>query len=555
MARARRVAADAVSDATNAVDSASVAEIARRSLDLDRLRPGQREAIEAVSEGRDVLAVLPTGYGKSAIYQTSAVIRPGPTVVVSPLIALQTDQVEALRSTDAGVPAALNSTMGSAARRRVFDDLAAGRLEYLLLAPEQLSVRETLDRVREARPSLFVVDEAHCVSVWGHDFRPAYLRLGRAASELGRPPVLALTATASPLVRQEIAERLSMRAPTLIVRGFMRENIDLAVSTYVDAGARDEALVARILDGPSPGIVYTATRAAAEDAAKRLRDAGVRACAYHAGLRARERHDAQQRFMDGEVDVIAATSAFGLGIDKPDVRFVHHRTIPDSLDAYYQEAGRAGRDGGASVAELFHVPGDVGRRRFISGAARPRATTVAAVLAAVPARGRIGLDALSAHADVDPVVVASVAALLEDAGGVEVGVAGDVRRIGRRAPEAIVDAATTIAEQRRAVQSSRIEMMRAYAETSSCRWTSVLTYLGEAGSAPCGHCDVCASGAPTEEPPGPFRAGDLVEHSEWGEGTVLRSSSTQLTVQFRTAGYRTLATDIVVANDQLHPAG
>ena len=331
------------------------------------LRPGQAEAVGHVLDGRDTLAVMSTGYGKSAIYQIAALLIPGPTVVVSPLIALQAEQVEELESEDAGGAAAVSSFVAAGARREALEELAEGELEFLFLSPEQLSNEEVLADVTAARPSLFVVDEAHCISEWGHDFRPDYLKLGAVVEAVGRPPVLALTATASPPVRHEIVERLRMRSPEIIVRGFDRPEIWLGVEHFHAERAKREALLSQVADEPKPGIVYAATRRLAEELAGELVLRGVSAVAYHAGMSRASRTAAQEGFMADEVDVVVATTAFGMGVDKPNVRFVFHSEPADSVDSYYQEIGRGGRDRAAARAVLFYRVEDLGLRRFFAG--------------------------------------------------------------------------------------------------------------------------------------------------------------------------------------------
>src|SRR3954467_6084826 len=262
---------------------------AREVFGFDALRPGQAEAVQSVLDGRDTLAVMSTGYGKSAIYQLAALLIPGSTVVVSPLIALQRDQVEDLEREGAGGAAAVSSFIGSGAREEALEELAEGSLEFLFLSPEQLSNEEVLASVAAAGPSLFVVDEAHCISEWGHDFRPDYLKLGAVAEAVGRPTLLALTATASPPVREEIVERLGMRSPAVIVRGFDRPEISLSVERFHHERAKQRALLERVADAPKPGIVYAATRRLAEELAVSLAGAGISAVAYHGGMGPRAR--------------------------------------------------------------------------------------------------------------------------------------------------------------------------------------------------------------------------------------------------------------------------
>ena len=360
----------------------AVMRVAHRRFGYEALRPGQEEAIAATLAGRDTLVVLPTGSGKSAIYQIAALLLDGPTVVVSPLLALQRDQVAGLE--EQGVAAAEINSLGSAAEHRAaLDEAQRGEVEFLFLVPEQFTNTETLDRLRAARPSLFVVDEAHCVSEWGHDFRPEYLRLGAVIDALGAPVVLALTATAAPPVRREIAERLGMREPKIIVRGFDRPNIHLGVERHETAERQRRALFERVVAAEKPGIIYAARRRDTVAIAEALVARGVSAAAYHAGLRPQERETTQDAFMADDLEVVVATVAFGLGIDKPNVRFVFHAAVSDSLDSYYQEIGRAGRDGAPARALLFYRQEDLGLRRFFAGGGQVDAEQIARVARAV----------------------------------------------------------------------------------------------------------------------------------------------------------------------------
>src|SRR4051794_9769438 len=359
---------------------------AREAFGFEALRAGQREAIESVLAGRDTLVVMSTGSGKSAIYQIAGLLIEGATVVVSPLIALQRDQVDDLAERAAGGAAQLNSSLPAAERERALAELAENALEFLLLAPEQLANPDVLGELAAAQPSLLVVDEAHSISEWGHDFRPDYLRLGAAAEALGRPTILALTATAAPPVRDEIAERLGLRDPAVLVRGFDRPNIRLAVERFHGehgAARKLRALQEAVVAAPKPGIVYVATRRQAEEFAASLCDGGVAAASYHAGMKAAERDAVQERFMDEQIEVVVATTAFGMGIDKADVRWVFHSEVAESLDAYYQEIGRGGRDGEPAEATLFYRSEDLGLRRFFAGTGHVEVDEIAQVLEAV----------------------------------------------------------------------------------------------------------------------------------------------------------------------------
>jgi ATP-dependent DNA helicase RecQ len=532
-----------------------VRRAARARLGHEELRPGQEEAIAAILDGHDTLAVMPTGSGKSAIYQIAGSLIPGATVVVSPLIALQRDQVEAIDEEDVGGAALLNSTQRVAERDEALAEFADGDVEFLFLAPEQFANEETLARLHEANPSLFVVDEAHCISDWGHDFRPEYLRLGAVIAALDHPRVLALTATASPPVRDEIVERLGMRAPKVIVRDFDRPNIHLAVEGFSDEEEKREALIARVVTAPKPGIVYAATRKHAGELAAALVDQGVNAVAYHAGLAAAERERLQDAFMDDEAEVIVATTAFGMGVDKPDVRFVYHLDISDSIDAYYQEIGRAGRDGEPAEAILFYRPEDLNLRRFFAGSGQVDTEQIARVAAAVrDAEEPLEIATLAGEVDLSRAKVETAVSRLEDAGAVDVLPSGAVVAVSADATEAAGEAAEA-QEQMREFARSRIEMMRGYADMRGCRREYILNYFGEEYAPPCDRCDNCEAGLPVEvEAEHPFPINSQVTHTTWGPGMVMRYAGDTMVVLFDSVGYRTLGIDLVMEEGLLQAA-
>jgi ATP-dependent DNA helicase RecQ len=346
-----------------------IAQVARERFGFEKLRAGQEDAVRAVLAGTDTLVVMATGSGKSAIYQLAGWMIDGATLVISPLISLQRDQIENIDEEEPGDAAAIDASVSEKRREERLEELADEELEFLFLAPEQLAREETVEKLAEANVSLLVVDEAHCISEWGHDFRPDYLRIGPLVERLGSPTVLALTATASPPVREEIVERLHMREPELVIRGFDRPNIHLEVERHHEESQKRRALVGRVAALDRPGIVYTATRKLAEAVAAELEEAGLRARPYHAGLAKSERNEAQEAFMNDDLDVIAATTAFGMGVDKPNVRFVVHSEPADSVDSYFQEIGRAGRDGKPAKAILFYRTEDLGLRRFFASSA------------------------------------------------------------------------------------------------------------------------------------------------------------------------------------------
>jgi RecQ family ATP-dependent DNA helicase len=336
---------------------------------LESFRPGQREAVQAALDGRDSLVVMPTGGGKSLCYQLPALADVGLVVVVSPLIALMSDQLRRLQ--DAGVRAAmLASGMAEGHNEAMLREIESGEAALVLAAPERFASGAFRRALSSRQVGLFVVDEAHCVAEWGHDFRPDYLRLGEAIESLGRPAVMAATATATPRVSIEIAERLGLREPVQVRSGFDRPNLVFDVASVEGKGAvgRKRAALMHVLSTAEslPAIVYAGTRRDTEMLAEEIGAAGISTVAYHAGLAPERRRSAQESFMSGGAEVVVATNAFGMGVDKADVRTVAHWALPTSLEAYYQEAGRGGRDGRPGRALLLASRMDLGRLiRFI----------------------------------------------------------------------------------------------------------------------------------------------------------------------------------------------
>jgi ATP-dependent DNA helicase RecQ len=533
--------------------AAELTRTAQRVFGWDELHPEQREAMEAILAGRDVVAVLPTGSGKSAIYQVPAVLLDGATVVVSPLIALQQDQIAGLADTRAPEAVAIHSQQRSRETADNWEAVHSHEAEYVFVSPEQLANDDVVTRLAEASISLIVVDEAHCVSAWGHDFRPDYLRLADAFARFGKgAPVTALTATASVVVRREIVERLKLRDPLVVVGGFDRPNLTLEVQQFVRDADKRAAVVDAVAELDAPGLLYTATRKDAERYAESLTERGVRAAVYHAGLGAGERESVHESFRHDDVDVVVATSAFGMGIDKPNVRFVVHASVPDSLDSYYQQIGRAGRDGDRARVLLFYRAEDLGLARFFT-THRPDADLIDAVYRSLDTDKPTRMKALRERLDVRGRRLTNAINLLEQAEAIRSTRKGFLSNA--IPPRDAVDAATEVVEARERVDRSRVEMMRGYAETRDCRRQFLLSYFGQPLPGPCGNCDRCHDGEDTggEDTGGrsAIPVNTAVAHREWGDGVVIGGDTDRITVLFEDYGYRTLAMSAVTENDLL----
>jgi ATP-dependent DNA helicase RecQ len=482
---------------------------------FEGFRPGQREAVDAGLASRDVLVVMPTGSGKSLCYQLPALMRTDLTLVVSPLVSLMQDQVEALERVAPGRVALVNAQQDAATNRRAVEQAVAGHVRLLYVAPERFASPGFLERIRHARIGLFVVDEAHCVSQWGHDFRPDYFRLADAARWLGARAITASTATATPQVAADIVSRLGLRDPVHVATGFDRPNLSFAVVPCATKEAVHRGIAAALGEpGALPAIVYAGTRAESDRLSRRLgSELGVEAIAYHAGLPRDERAAAQRRFMAGEAPVVVATNAFGMGVDKADVRTVCHESVPSSVEAYYQEAGRAGRDGRPARCLLFATGRDKGlhvffierstvgdeelkavARAIVRSADAPSAP--AAADAAPPARYDVSFAELAALAG-DEEKVRSIVGHLARAGVVQPSPSAPDRVAGRLAGDwdgrALARCRTAAQEGTRA-RWRQYRAVWAWVEGSHCRREGILRHFGDrstpAPAGPC--CDVCA---------------------------------------------------------------
>jgi ATP-dependent DNA helicase RecQ len=465
---------------------------------LREFRPGQREAALAVLLGRDVVAVMPTGAGKSLCFQLPALLLDGPTVVVSPLIALMKDQVDKLRARGIAA-AALHSGLPPHERSAVEHAMAAGEVALLYVAPERLGYQGFREALRRFSPARLVVDEAHCISQWGHDFRPDYRRLAGVRAELG-VPAAAFTATATPDVRADIAEQLGLDRPLDLVTGFERPNLTLAVEPCRGREEKAAALSRVLREVGAPGIVYAATRKSVEQWAALLSSAGVRTARYHAGLTDDERTAAQDAFLRAEADVIVATNAFGMGIDKPDIRFVVHAELPGSVEAYYQEAGRAGRDGLAARCTLLFSPADVRTQEFFLEGANPSPDMLRAAWGllgqGVPEETIVEQLGLTSAASMAAGTAVRLLRRVAESGGLRPG----------HGPVPLDDGVRQHKAQR---DRERLDTMVRYGFSRGCRTRFVYDYFAggaRGGVAPrCGTCDVClgwgrATGRPLDEP-------------------------------------------------------
>ncbi len=480
----------------------------RRHFGFRSLREGQEEVIRSVMAGRDTLAIMPTGAGKSLCYQLPGMELPGTTVVVSPLISLMKDQVDKLH--ELGIEAAqVNSTLTASEESETLEAITKEQRDFVFTTPERLAQPEFLETLKTNRIAIFVIDEAHCISEWGHDFRPAYLSLRQAIEALGNPPVLALTATATEQVVEDVLERLGRPEMEIVDTGLYRENLDLEALPVPDE-ERKRLQLARILkETEGIGIVYVSTVKHCEEVTEYLLSLGFPVARYHGRVGGRERRQNQDRFMAGELKAMVATNAFGMGIDKPDIRFVLHYNLPGSLESYYQEAGRAGRDGERARCVLLYQPEDRNTQLFFISGSYPRPEQFTAVYRALDrltgADGDIPFGDLQAA--VGRLAKTKLQVILETLKEMDLVTEASpgLYRVCQKGLNAAALAELARRYQARGESDrDRLKRMVLYAQTALCRWHYLVAYFAE--DVPwehCGHCDNCSR--PIAEP-APLRA-------------------------------------------------
>ena len=469
---------------------------------LEQLRPGQAEVIRSVLEGKNTLAIMPTGAGKSLCYQLPALHLPGTTLIVSPLISLMKDQVDKLE--EAGLEASqLNSALTTREHEENLSEITANKSEFVFVTPERLTTEEFLDSLRHKSIDFIVIDEAHCISEWGHDFRPAYLSLGAAIKSIDSPPVLALTATATTEVIADIKKQLDLGEWRVINTGIHRPNLRYEVVRVTNEREKHENLLRVLRAHDGIGIIYAATVKTVDALHEWLKSFEFRVEKYHGRMKASERKENQELFMDGGVKAMIATNAFGMGIDKPDIRFVIHYQMPGSLEAYYQESGRAGRDNDAARCVLFYQLNDRRTQQFFLGGKHPKFSDILAVY-----------DALETlHAQEQPVSLASLQEEANTVAGNKVRVVVALLKENKLASElrgsrfhlsaanpgrARLEELARVAEEKSARDREKLERMMQYGQSAACRWRLLHDYFGEPmENERCGTCDNCVH--PLEE--------------------------------------------------------
>jgi len=468
----------------------------RDVFNLDNLRPGQAEVMRSVLEGDNTLAIMPTGAGKSLCYQLPTLHLPGTTVVVSPLISLMKDQVDKLE--DVGLEASqLNSALTSREHQENLEEIKTERSDFVFVTPERFTSQEFLADLRKQTINFVVIDEAHCISEWGHDFRPAYLSLGAAVKTLSSPPVLALTATATPEVTADIEKQLDIGKLRVIRTGIYRSNLHFEVKRVTNEREKHEELVRILRAHAGTGIIYAATVKTVEELTDWLRGFEFPVEKYHGRMKASDRKKNQDAFMAGELKAIVATNAFGMGIDKPDIRFVVHYQMPGSLEAYYQEAGRAGRDGEAATCSLFYHLDDRRIHQFFLGGKHPKFDDVLAVYQTLEALGAVETPVALATVQENANTVAAgkvrvVLSLLKELKLVRELRASRFRLLRGEVKYDEIKELARLAEERVEKDKEKLERMMQYGQSAKCRWRLLHDYFGEEMKEErCGTCDNC----------------------------------------------------------------
>lgn len=473
----------------------------REHFGFRRFLHGQETIISAILSGRDAMVVMPTGGGKSLCYQLPAVIMDGVTLVVSPLIALMKDQVDSL--VRKGISATMiNSTLGLSEQRERIRRMREGAYQLVYIAPERFQSEAFTAALRDVSVALFAVDEAHCLSQWGHDFRPDYLRLGQALEALGRPQTVALTATATELVRQDILKHLRLEDPYLCVTGFERPNLSFAIN-HVDKLKTKYLRLREIIREGKTGIVYCATRKRVDEVAEMLHSERIKVVGYHGGMSDGEREKAQNLFLEGKRNVAVATNAFGMGIDRSDLRFVVHFELPGSVEAYYQEAGRAGRDGEAAACELLFNFADTGIQEFFIQGSNPSREAITLVYQALLGLAdgmdeiRQPISQLAKTAAIEnEMVVSSALSVLGRHGYLRrFDIPGQrvrgTRLLQRNIPARDLKIDWEALREKEQRDRAKLAAMVQLCYATSCRQQEILRYFGEANPGVCGNCDQC----------------------------------------------------------------